>query len=398
MTVKISKLVLTLMSSMLISSCATTNTGQTGGMIVDAAKEGDVLGATLMTLVLPVSMMMDVVTLGNTLDADQVKSATNVAIAAAEIHTGQSAGSGATRAGQQSGYSGSNRAIFIPEFVTIPTTSGMIPADPALPNAVEGAQGLCSLVRFAGAQNTSFYSMGNWHMAYDPIRINHPSSEVQIVRKANGKVHWFRLHVASEDMDTHACVMKFKDSLNIYVGDNPRREYRSVVPRAVLGEMTKRYDLMDKGDGFWIFRGGQGDSTISKDFNNCNGGKVNGYNRDLMVGESSYQGTTGAYFGAPIFVYEDTLKYLYAYQKFFRQRSEKLTELLNGYGNTEAQERLRNSLLTKTEDEIKILECHKREGYPFARENAIAIVPARLDDKEHNGYSRFANINDVPYI
>lgn len=59
--------------TMLIAGCATTNTGEMGGMIGDAAKDGDILGVGIMTLAMPFAVMMDVFTLGNTLDADDLK-------------------------------------------------------------------------------------------------------------------------------------------------------------------------------------------------------------------------------------------------------------------------------------------------------------------------------------
>lgn len=57
--------ILTVMAMLALTGCS-THTGQTGQMIVDSAKDGDVLGAGIMSVALPFMLVMDVVTLGDT--------------------------------------------------------------------------------------------------------------------------------------------------------------------------------------------------------------------------------------------------------------------------------------------------------------------------------------------
>lgn len=56
---------LTVMAMLALAGCS-THTGQTGQMIVDSAKDGDVLGVGIMSVALPFMVVMDVVTLGDT--------------------------------------------------------------------------------------------------------------------------------------------------------------------------------------------------------------------------------------------------------------------------------------------------------------------------------------------
>ena len=63
----------TAMVLLALAGCS-THTGQTGQMIADSAKDGDVLGAGIMSVTLPFMLLMDVATLGNTQDDEDTES------------------------------------------------------------------------------------------------------------------------------------------------------------------------------------------------------------------------------------------------------------------------------------------------------------------------------------
>ncbi len=78
---------LTVMAMLALAGCS-THTGQTGQMIVDSAKDGDVLGVGIMSVALPFMVVMDVVTLGDTSsDTSDDEGTGNVAPAAEQSAT-----------------------------------------------------------------------------------------------------------------------------------------------------------------------------------------------------------------------------------------------------------------------------------------------------------------------
>lgn len=288
-------------------------------------------------------------------------------------------------------------SIFIPAPEALPPRNGGIPADPALPNLVAGAQGLCSLVRFTGARHYSQYSFNTWHMEYNPSVISRNDGRVQRARQSAGPFRWFELHVAGEDMDTYHCAMKFKDILNINISEsNPRRNYITVIPRRDIPDIQKQDGLQATSNGYWKARSSAWHDR-ARERNSCDFTKVNGSNRDLINMEPSIYGTKDGYFGAPVFAYEDTLQYLYAYRKFFKEDASTLRKIYGESWSTQEFERVRANLIEKTDYSIKVLECHKKLGYPYARENAVAVVAADLNDKEHHAGARFTSLRDVPF-
>lgn len=76
----------TIMALLALSGCS-THTGQAGKMIADSAKDGDVLGAGLMSVTLPLMLAMDVVTLGNTLDDEDVENLATAVEASADSYS-----------------------------------------------------------------------------------------------------------------------------------------------------------------------------------------------------------------------------------------------------------------------------------------------------------------------
>lgn len=76
----------TIMAMLALAGCS-THTGQTGQMIGDAAKDGDALGVGLMSLTLPFMLIMDVFTLGNTLDDEDMENLATAAETSAEIYS-----------------------------------------------------------------------------------------------------------------------------------------------------------------------------------------------------------------------------------------------------------------------------------------------------------------------
>lgn len=198
-------------------------------------------------------------------------------------------------------------------------------------------------------------------------------------------------------MDTYNCAMKFKTTLNINISEsNPRRNYRTVIPRRDIPDIQKQDGLQATSNGYWRARSSAWHDR-ARERNSCDFTKVNGSNRDLINMEPSIYGTKDGYFGAPVFAYEDTLRYLYAYMKFFKEDATTLRKIYGESWSIQEFERVRASLIEKTDYSIKVLECHKRLGYPYARENAVAVVAADMNDKEHHAEARFTSLRDVPF-
>lgn len=80
----------TIIGLLTLCGCS-THTGQTGDMIADAAKDGDVLGVGIMSLALPFALIMDVFTLGNTLDEDDMETVATAVEASANTYTASQA-------------------------------------------------------------------------------------------------------------------------------------------------------------------------------------------------------------------------------------------------------------------------------------------------------------------
>ena len=76
----------TAMVLLALAGCS-THTGQTGQMIADSAKDGDVLGAGIMSVTLPFMLLMDVATLGNTQDDEGTESVVTAAEQSATTYT-----------------------------------------------------------------------------------------------------------------------------------------------------------------------------------------------------------------------------------------------------------------------------------------------------------------------
>ncbi|AOE86116.1 hypothetical protein [Pseudomonas sp. TCU-HL1] len=73
--------------AMLVLSGCSTYTGQTGQMIVDSAKDGDALGVGLTSIALPFAFVMDVFTLGNTLDDEDMENVATAEEKSADIYS-----------------------------------------------------------------------------------------------------------------------------------------------------------------------------------------------------------------------------------------------------------------------------------------------------------------------
>ena len=76
----------TAMALLALAGCS-THTGQTGQMIADSAKGGDVLGAGIMSVTLPFMLLMDVATLGNTQDDEGTENIDTAAEQSATTYT-----------------------------------------------------------------------------------------------------------------------------------------------------------------------------------------------------------------------------------------------------------------------------------------------------------------------
>ena len=76
----------TAMALLALAGCS-THTGQTGQMIADSAKDGDVLGVGIMSVTLPFMLLMDVATLGNTQDDEGTESVVTAAEQSATTYT-----------------------------------------------------------------------------------------------------------------------------------------------------------------------------------------------------------------------------------------------------------------------------------------------------------------------
>lgn len=269
----------------------------------------------------------------------------------------------------------------------IPRSSDGISGDPRYKNGVEGASGLCSLVRFESPYRGEPFYGSKWYFEHN----TREADELQ-ERKDLSQANWWFLHYGSEKIDENSCALQYQAALNIAVGSRLYRAQSVIWPASKLN-LLKNSQTRNIAGNIWTHIKHPSDGQYYEKATQCNILQLFGPNKPVNIYLAHVD--TKELSGAPIFAYEDTLKYLYAYKKALDNPSEDLLAIFgiphkdqNGYTILD-KTRLKVGYL------IELFECHKSEGYLFARENAIAILYSPEFNRE-SGEVKIIPVKEIP--
>lgn len=231
----------------------------------------------------------------------------------------------------------------------------------------EGIKGLCPLMK---ADPAPVIDNRNWHINHDTYQANRLGA---ISEDFYGKLGKFWI------ANTHACAVQYKRQLNIAFFDGSADK--------VAVHDTSMWHIIPKSMINHIFESDL-DARIMKS-TQCSLESLYGSDVRKWPGfaKSSSFPSPVRFMGAPVFLFEDSLTYMHAVKKVLDD-----PEGMFSAKNRGVHEQQVEGQKMHLDAAIKLFECTKSEGYPFARENTVAVGNRDPLQRTYKALS----INEIP--